>query len=349
MSAPANESFAVRPHLERLLAGQTLDSASARAVMEAVLDNRIGVISLSAFLMALRAKGESETELTAFARVLRERCIKVHAPVGALDTCGTGGDLSNTFNISTGAALVAAGMGIPVAKHGNRSQTSSSGSADVLKALGVNVDAAPPVVERCLAEANVAFLFAPLYHPGLKHALPVRRELAVRTVFNLIGPLSNPAAATHQLVGVPEPRWCEIFVRTLKNLGSEAAMAVCGELPGNGFLDEVSTWGPTTIARLNRGRISVERFDVAALGLPRPAADALKVSSPAESAGKLRDVLDGKPGPARDVVLLNATAAALAAGKAPGWAEGMKLAADSIDSGRAKQALENLVRISNAS
>ncbi|MBI3828404.1 MAG: anthranilate phosphoribosyltransferase [Planctomycetes bacterium] len=344
----APDAFAVAPLLERLLARKDLEPGEARAAMEAVVDGRMPPASLAALLTALRAKGESEAEIAAFAGVLRERSVRIQAPEGALDTCGTGGDKSATFNISTCAAFVAAGMGIPVAKHGNRALSSKSGSAEVLKALGVNIEAPVAAVERCIREARIGFLFAPALHPGMKHAGAVRKELGVRTVFNLLGPLSNPARAKRQVLGVPEPRLCEVFARVLKALGSETALVVCGAGSSGGYLDEVSTFGPTTVARLSNGGVNLETFDAASLGFPRPEPKALAAESPEASAAIVRGVLEGKPGPARDIVLVNAAAAAQAAGKAATWKEGAALAAQAIDSGRARAALEQLVRVSNA-
>ncbi len=340
--------FAMTPHLESLLARRELQPDAAREVMEAIMAGRVGPASMAGFLTALRAKGETENEIAAFATVLREKAVRVHAPPGTLDTCGTGGDRSDTFNISTAVALVAAGMGVPVAKHGNRSVSSRSGSADVLKTLGVNIEAPVPVLERCLREVGLAFLFAPAHHPGLKHAAPVRREMGIRTVFNLLGPLANPALAQRQLLGVFDPQWCEIFARVLKRLGSEAAIVACGIGPGGrACLDEVSTWGPTIIARLQRGAILRETVDPLAFGIQPPAPDALSVDGPEASARMVRAVLDGAQGPAREIVCLNAAAAALVAGQAGDWKEGLVCAARSIDQGRAREVLRRLVEESN--
>lgn len=340
--------YAVAALLETALAKRDLAPADARTFMEALIEGRVPPASLAAVLVALRAKGESEAEIAAFAGVMRERSIRVQAPEGTLDTCGTGGDRSETFNISTCTALVAAGMGIPVAKHGNRSLSSKSGSSEVLKVLGVNIEAPVPVIERCLREAGIGFLFAPAMHPGMKHAGPVRRELGIRTVFNLLGPLANPARARRQLLGVFEPRLCEVFARVLQALGSEAALVVCGAGMQGGWLDEVSTMGPTTIARLHAGAVHVETFDATALSFARPAAQALVAESPEASAAVIRKVLDGQIGSAREIVLANAAAAALAAGRANTWLEGAALAAEALDTGRARKALEDLARLSNA-
>jgi anthranilate phosphoribosyltransferase len=342
--------FVIRPHLERLLEGRDLEGAAAREVMEAIVAGRVPPPSLAAFLIALRAKGESEGELAAFAAVLREKSIRIQAPAGTLDTCGTGGDASATFNISTGVALVAAALGVPVAKHGNRSVSSQCGSADVLKFLGAHLEPPPPVLERCLRAAGIAFLFAPALHPGLRHAGPVRRELGVRTVFNLLGPLCNPARAGRQLLGVFEPRWCEVFARVLRDLGSEAALVVCGAGPGGeGCLDEVSTWGTTRLAWLREGQVRIEEFDAARLGVPRPPAGALCVGTVEASARMLQEVLAGKRGWARDIVAVNGAAALQVAGRASSWEEGMALAAEALDGGKARATLDRLIALSNSS
>jgi anthranilate phosphoribosyltransferase len=333
--------------LNTLLARRDLPASDATALMRAIIAGELSPAGIAAIAVALRAKGESVDELTAFARVMRESSIAVAAPGGTLDTCGTGGDGSDTFNISTAAALVAAGMGIPIAKHGGRSATSKCGSADVLKALGVNIEANAACVSACIEKAGIGFMFAQSHHPGMKHVAPVRREMGVRTVFNLLGPLSNPAGAKLQLLGVFEPALCEKFAAVLRNLGSTSAMVVCGAGGGNcDHLDELSTFGPTTVARLERGEIRMELVDPATLGLPRSAPEDLRVSDAASSAAMIRAMLDGKKGAPRDIVVLNAAAAAIVAGKAAQWPEALALAAGSIDSGRARQALANLVQYS---
>ncbi|MEI6235365.1 MAG: anthranilate phosphoribosyltransferase [Planctomycetota bacterium] len=342
------EQFAIKPVLETLFERRDLSRDQARAVMEALIEGRLPQASLAAFATALRLKGESVEELAAFASVMRERAERIQAPPGALDTCGTGGDGAGTFNISTATALVAAGAGIPVAKHGGRSVSSTTGSADVLKELGVNVDATPAQVERCVRDAGIGFLFAQTFHPGMKHAAPVRRELGVRTVFNLLGPLSNPAGATKQLLGVSRPDLCETFARALQVLGSEAAMVVCGTAPdGQGHLDEISTFGPTTVARLLNGVIKVVSIDAEKLGVPRGNPRDMLASGAAESAAIVRAILAGERGSARDIVVLNAAAAIQISGLARTWVEGLKAAEESIDSGKANAALERLVRVSH--
>jgi anthranilate phosphoribosyltransferase len=341
-------AYSFTPHLETLLAKNDLSENTCVELMNALMDGLVFPASVAAWMVALRAKGESAEELAALASVMRKRAVAVKAPPGTLDTCGTGGDGSATFNISTAAALTAAGMGIPVAKHGGRSVSSKTGSADVLKALGVNIDAKPDVIERCIATAGIGFMFAPNHHPGMKYVAPIRRELGVRTVFNLLGPLSNPAHAPYQLLGVYEPALCEKFARVLQKLGSQSALVVCGAGSGSGYLDEVSTFGPTTIAVLKNGSISVEHIDARQFGIERPSADALAVRNAEDSAAIIRDLLNGKKGPHRDIVVLNAAAAGLAANKASEWPEALKLAERAIDEGRAAAALAKLVETAKA-
>lgn len=343
----ASENFSIKEILDTLLERRDLSHEQARAAMAALMDGRLAPASIAAFAVTLRMKGESVEELAALAGAMRERAVAIQAPAGALDTCGTGGDSAGTFNISTAAALVAAGLGIPVAKHGGRAASGATGSADVLKALGVNVDAAPAVVERCVREAGIGFLFAQTFHPGMRHAAPVRRELGVRTVFNLLGPLSNPAGAKHQLLGVCCPELCEKFARALMLLGSESAMVVCGAAPdGRGHLDEMSTFGPTTVARLLDGELKIVSLDPVKLGVAPGKAEELLAADAAASAAMIRAILDGARGSARDIVVLNAAAAAQISGLARTWVEGLKLAAESIDSGKAREALGKLVRVS---
>ncbi|MCY3023373.1 MAG: anthranilate phosphoribosyltransferase [Planctomycetota bacterium] len=346
---PSPPPYSVSRHLETLLVRQDLSRESAAELMAALIFGRLAGASIAAVAIALRAKGESVEELAAFASVMRAHAVAVEAPDDALDTCGTGGDKSATFNISTAAAFVAAGMGIPVAKHGGRAVSSGSGSADVLKELGVMIELSPKRIARCLKEAGIGFMFAPKHHPGMMHAAPVRKELGVRTVFNLLGPLSNPAGAKLSLLGVFEPSLCEKFAQVLKLLGSRSAMIVCGTGPGgSGYLDEVSTFGPTTIARLRDGAVTVEQVDAQKLGLSVPPPDVLHAASAVDSALLITAVLGGHKGPARDIVVLNAAAAALVAGKATDWPEALAAAERSIDEGRAEAALKKLVEVSNA-
>jgi anthranilate phosphoribosyltransferase len=260
------------------------------------------------------------------------------------DTCGTGGDRSGTFNISSAAAIVVAACGVRVAKHGNRSVSSQSGSADVFEALGVRVTATPAVVERCLDEAGLAFFFAPTFHPSMRHAGPARKALGVPTAFNLLGPLTNPAGASRQLVGVPRPEFTELLARSLSLLGSERAWVVHG---ADG-IDEISTTGYTKVSECRDGTVNTFYLHPSDVGVPKAAPGALRGGSAAENAAMVRRVLDGAPGPARDVVLLNAGAALFIAGAADSLPDGMRRAADAIDRGAAARTLERLVAVSNA-
>lgn len=338
------EPYSIKHVLEQLLERRDLTRPQAAELMTAIVEGSVAPASIAAFAIALRMKGETAEELAGLAEAMRARAIRIEAPPNALDTCGTGGDGCGTFNISTATALVVAGMGIPVAKHGGRAASSPCGSADVLKALGVNIDLAPEGVERCLREAGIGFLFAPLFHPGMKHVAPVRKELGVRTVFNLLGPLSNPAGARRQLLGVSVPQQCELIAKVLQQLGSERAMIVCGSGPGGaGFVDEISTFGPTTVSRLQDGEIKTVTLDARKFGIPEGDLKSMQISTAEESAAMIRAVLEGRQGSARDIVALNAAAAAQIAGLAPTWVDGLKLAHESIDSGAAKRTLEKLV------
>jgi anthranilate phosphoribosyltransferase len=298
---------------------------------------------MGAFLMALRLRGETVEEITGAARTMRAKALPITAPPGAIDTVGTGGDGAGTFNISTAAAIVVAGAGVPVAKHGNRNFSSKSGAADILQALGVNLDAGVGAVQRAMLEANIGFLMAPKYHSAMRHVGPTRVELGTRTIFNLLGPISNPAGATRQLVGVFAAAWVKPVAEVLGKLGSERAWVVHGE-----GLDELTTCGTSVVAELNRGK--VETFEVTPdmAGLKPAKLDDLRGGDPAANAATLRELLDGAEGPIRDIVLLNAAAALIVAGKAKDLKEGVAIGAKSIASGAAKQSLANLIAITNA-
>jgi anthranilate phosphoribosyltransferase len=275
---------------------------------------------------------------------MRSKMTRIASPAGAIDTCGTGGDASGTWNISTGAALVVAGCGVPVAKHGNRALSSKTGAADVLAALGVNIDADMALVERALREAGICFMMAPRHHSAMRHVGPTRVELGTRTIFNLMGPLSNPAGTKRQLIGVFSEQWLEPMAHVLAELGTERAWLV----HGSDGIDEITTTGPTHVAELNGGQ--VRRFKIAPedAGLPRAAADDLKGGDAEANAAAIRAMVGGQHGPYRDIVLLNAGAALVVAGKAVDLRTGATTAAQAIDGGRAKQALERLVAITNA-
>jgi anthranilate phosphoribosyltransferase len=326
-----------RALLGRLIAGGDLSAAEAHDLMTAVMTGEVPAGRLAGILAVLRAKGESVDEIVGFARAMRESAVSIRtAASGLLDTCGTGGDGAGTFNISTATALVAAAMGIPVAKHGNRAVSSKCGSADVLEALGVNLDVTPAQAGTLVDEVGIGFLFAPYLHPAMKHAMPARRELGVRTVFNVLGPLTNPAGADRQLLGVFAPDLCEPLARVLGELGSARAFVVHGA----GGLDEVSLLGPTTVAEWDGSRVRTFTFEPAEAGLETCLAEDLAGGSAAVNAAIIRTVLAGEPGPCTDAVLINAGFAAVAAGRAEEVRAGVDLARTTLQAGRGTELLE---------
>lgn len=316
----------------------------AHAVMNQIMSGEATDAQIGAYLIALRMKGETIEEITGSAQGMRDKALKVTAPGTVVDTCGTGGDGSGTFNISTTSAFVVAASGVTVAKHGNRSISSKCGSADVLMELGVNIDATPEVVESCLEKAGIGFLFAVKHHGAMKHAIGPRKEMGVRTVFNVLGPLTNPAGAPHQVIGVFDQAWTEPLAKTLGELGSKRALVVHG-VDG---LDEITTTGPTRVSELREDG-TVETYTIAPeeFNLERASPTDLLGGDAAENAAITRSILDGEKGPKRDIVALNAGAALYAAGVAPDIAAGLEMAAASIDAGRAKATLEKLVAASN--
>ena len=331
--------------LRALLAGRALTRAEARDAMGELLDGRATDAQAGAFLAALRVRGETVPELVGFAEAMRAKARRVtvrRRPL--LDTCGTGGDGSGTFNISTAVALVAAGAGAVVAKHGNRAVSSKAGSADALEALGVRADLTPARAARCVERLGAGFLFAPSHHPGVGRLGPVRRQLGTRTVFNLLGPLANPAGAHRQLLGVYATALVRPVAEALKALGVERALVVSSR----DGLDEVSLSAPTLVARLAAGRVTVETVRPEDAGLKRRPLKALKGGDAGRNAAIIRGILEGKPGAPREAVLINASAALQAAGLAKGWRDGVRLAAESIDSGRALAVLEALARETHA-
>ncbi|MFI5345133.1 MAG: anthranilate phosphoribosyltransferase [Elusimicrobiota bacterium] len=330
--------------LKKLLSGETLTRAESRAALGAVLDGKTTDAQVGAFLAALRVRGETVPEIVGFAQALRARVKRVKVrrrPL--LDTCGTGGDGAGTFNISTTVAFIAAGAGAAVAKHGNRAVSSRSGSADVLEALGVRTDITPARAARCVEQTGVGFLFAPNHHPGFARVGPVRRQLGARTVFNLLGPLANPAGAPRQLLGVYSISLVRPVAEALKALGAERALVVSSR----DGLDEMSVSGATVVASLNRGRVTVTEMTPEAVGLRRHPLSALAGGDAGFNAVVLRAVLSGAAGAPRDACLLNASAALQAAGLAKDWRHGLALAAESIDSGRALASLEALIRMTH--
>ncbi len=327
----------------RVAGGAALSVDEAHAAFDAMMAGAATPAQMGGLLMALRVRGETVDEITGGARALRARALRIDAPEGAIDTCGTGGDGKGTFNISTAAALVVAGCGVPVAKHGNRALSSRSGSADLLAALGVDVDADMALVRDALREAGIGFLMAPRHHGAMRHVAPTRRELGTRTLFNLLGPLANPAGARRQLVGVFDPKRARDMALVLRNLGSERAWIV----HGSDGIDELTTTGPSTVVALEGGALRGFEVTPEDAGLPRAAPEDLAGGDAARNAAIVRAVLDGAPGPARDVVVLNAAAALTVAGRAEGLKEGAARAAQAIDDGKAAAALARLVAVSN--
>ena len=331
--------------IEKLTRHQDLTSEEAAAAMADVMEGRAAPAHIAGLLIGLAMKGERPAEIVGFARTMRAHAVQIsrrHERV--FDTCGTGGDRSGTFNISSCAAIVVAACGVRVAKHGNRSVSSLSGSADVFEALGVRVTASPAVVERCLAEAGIGFFFAPTFHPSMRHAAQARRDLGVRTAFNLLGPLTNPAGATRQLVGVPRPEFTELMARALMLLGSERAWVV----HGSDGIDEISTTGYTKVSECRGGAVNTFYLHPADVGLLKAAAGSLKGATAHDNAKIIERVLGGERGPARDVVLLNAGAALFIAGAATSVEDGILYASRAIDRGDATRTLAQLVSISTA-
>lgn len=323
--------------------GRSLTSEEAEAVMTEIMDGQATPAQFGAFVTALRLKGETVDEITAFAEVMRSKAQPLNTRRDVVDTCGTGGDGSGTFNVSTAAALVVAGAGQPVAKHGNRAAGSKCGSADVLTELGVKIDLNAAQVEECIERANIAFMFAPVFHPSMKFAAGPRREISIRTVFNILGPLTNPAHPKFQVLGISDPRLIENMARALARLGATHALVVHG---ADG-LDELSLSGPAVVCELRNGWTTSYELDPEDMGLQRAPLTAIVGGDAAENAEILRAVLDGEPGPRRDIVLLNAGAALYASEKADSVASGIELAAQSIDGGGAKASLERLVAVTN--
>lgn len=332
-----------RPFLEKAASGGPLSCEEMRAAMGLLLDGEASDIEAAGFLMALRARGETVEEIAAAAEAMRAVALKVEAPESVIDTCGTGGDNADTYNISTAAALVAAGAGARVAKHGNKAATSRSGSAEVLEALGVNVKLPPETISRCIHEAHVGFMFAALHHRAVANVAHVRKALGVRTLFNLLGPLSNPAGARRQLMGVFSADLVEPLAQALLKLGAVRAWVVHGE----DGLDELTTTGRTFVAEVIDGAVRSFTVSPADAGLTEAAPGALKGGSPQENAAALKKLLEGERSAYRDVVILNAAAALIVADKAFSLAEGAAMAAASIDEGRARAALDKLIAISN--
>jgi anthranilate phosphoribosyltransferase len=332
-----------QPLIEKLTRHEDLTADEAASAMSEVMDGRAAPAHIAGLLVGLAMKGERPDEIVGLARAMRAHAVPVSIHYETLlDTCGTGGDRSGTFNISSCAAVVVAACGVRVAKHGNRSATSRAGGADVYEALGVRVTAPPSVVEHCLAEAGIGFFFAPTFHPSMRHAAQVRRELGVRTAFNLLGPLTNPAGATCQLLGVPRPDLTELLARALMLLGARRAWVVHG---ADG-IDELTTTGYTKISECRNGTVNTFYLHPADVGLPKAHMGALAGGDSVENARIITNVLNGERGPARDVVLLNSGAALLVAGAVSSVDEGILRASRAIERGDAKRTLERLVSLS---
>ncbi len=336
-------SAAFKPLLSLLADGRTLDTDQARDFLAACLKGEPTPAQVAAALTALRMRGETVEEISAFAQAMREAATTLDHPYDVVDTCGTGGDGQHTYNISTAAALVLAGAGVKVAKHGNRALSSKSGTSDVLAVLGVNLAASPAQQRRSLDEANIAFLFAPAHHTAMRHVTPIRAELGFRTVFNLIGPLSNPARARRQLMGVYDPRLVEPLAEALGRLGAVHAWVVHGQ-----GLDELTTTGETQVAEYWNGTVRTFTVSPEDIGLTRVTLDAIRGGEPEDNARALRALLDGETGAYRDIVILNTAAALIVAGQAETLSEGARIAAEVLDDGRAAHALAELVRTTNS-
>ena len=315
---------------------QPLSADEAAAAFAAILDGTVSAEAIADFLVALSDRGETAIEIAAAARAMRARLISVTAPANAIDVCGTGGDGHHTLNVSTAVALVVAACGVPVAKHGNRAASSKAGAADTLEALGLNLDRATETAEATLADLGIAFLFAQKYHPALGRIAPIRRALGRRTIFNLMGPLANPAGVTRQLIGIARPAYVPIYAEALADLGTEKSLIISGDEG----LDELSLAGGNEVATVTNGGVSMARWSAADAGLPTHPVDAIRGGEPAENAAALKALLMGQPGPYRDAVLFNAAAALLVAEEVESLREGVEEAAEALDKGLAKALLD---------
>jgi len=334
---------ALKPILNLVADGKSLSAIEAAEAFDIIMSGNATTAQIAGFLMALRVRGETVDEITGAVTIMREKALKVEAPMNAIDIVGTGGDGSGTYNISTGAALVTAACGVPVAKHGNRALSSQSGTADVLSALGVNLECDMDLVKRSIWEANIGFLLATRHHAAMKYVMPTRVEMGVRTIFNLLGPLSNPAGVKRQLTGAFSRQWIVPMAQTLANLGTEMAWVV----HGSDGLDEITTTGPTYVAQIKDGVLSEFEISPRDAGLPIAKPEDLKGGTPEQNALAMRAMLGGESGAFRDCVALNAGAALLIAGKATDLKDGAAQAMTAIDSGLAVKVLEKLVSITN--
>jgi anthranilate phosphoribosyltransferase len=330
--------------IAKVATGATLSRDEAASAFDAMMSGEATPSQMGGLLMALRVRGETVDEITGAVSAMRGKMLRVTAPADAVDVVGTGGDGSGSVNVSTCASFIVAGAGVPVAKHGNRALSSRSGAADVLASLGVRIDLSPEKVGRCVKEAGIGFMFAPAHHPAMKNVGPTRVELATRTIFNLLGPLSNPAGVRRQMVGVFSKQWVQPLAQVLKNLGAESVWVV----HGSDGLDEITLTGPTSVAALENGNIRSFEVTPEEAGLPRTGAGSLKGGDADANAVALKSVLEGKPSAYRDVALLNAAAALIVAGRASNLRDGVAIGTQSLDSGAAAAKLKQLIAVSNA-
>lgn len=330
--------------IAKVATGASLTRDEAANAFDRMMSGEATPSQMGAMLMGLRVRGETVDEITGAVSAMRAKMLRVTAPSNAVDIVGTGGDGSGSVNVSTCASFIVAGAGVPVAKHGNRALSSKSGAADVLAALGVKIDLTPDQVSRCVKETGIGFMFAPAHHPAMKNVGPTRVELATRTIFNLLGPLSNPAGVTRQMVGVFSRQWVQPLAQVLKNLGADSIWVV----HGSDGLDEITLTGPTFVAALEGGNIRTFEITPDDAGLPRASGDALKGGDADANAVALKGVLDGKPSAYRDVALLNAAAALIVAGRAKDLKEGVAIGAKALDSGAAAERLKQLITVSNS-
>ena len=339
MSEATESEQKFRPHFEKVADGKSLSEDEAASAFEAIMEGGVPEAQIAGLLVAMRARSETVDELAGAVRAMRSKMVKLEAPDGAVDIVGTGGDAKGTYNVSTASALVVAGAGVPIAKHGNRAVSSKSGAADVLERLGLDTAMTPETAKTCLDEAGIAFLLAPTYHPAMRFAMPVRKALNTRTLFNLLGPLCNPAETKHQLIGVFSDVWLEPVAETMRRMGAKHVWVV----HGSDGLDELSTTGPSQVIELKNGEFRHLEITPHEIGVKEVALDALLCPSPEESAASIRALLQGEHGPFRDIVLLNAAAALIVAGRAESLKQGADIAAASIDDGKAAATLEKLI------
>jgi anthranilate phosphoribosyltransferase len=333
----------IKEAVKELVEGKDLNEGQMIEVMREIMDGRTTDAQIAAFLTALRIKGETIEEITGAAKVMREKVKRVSAPENTVDTCGTGGDMAHTFNISTTAAIIVAACGVPVAKHGNRSVSSKSGSADLLEALGVRIDLSPDQVQKCIDETGFGFMFAPLFHPAMKYAIGPRREMAIRTIFNILGPLTNPAGAGRQVMGVFSDSLTEPLAHVLNNLGARHALVVHGE----DGLDEITVTARTRVTELKDGTVTTYYLIPEDFGFAGARKEDLLGDSPEANTRTTIDILKGEKGPKRDIVLINAAAAVIASGTARDFPEALQLVAKAVDSGDAMRKLEQIKEVSN--